>query len=123
MYIKIYFMKFFYRTKLIAVEIYSKRIEIDLMMVNRCKNCNLEYIDKFSFCPNCGQKVNDQLTVNLLFYNTISNYLSVDARILKSFISLLFRPGHVAKEFVYGKRLQYLHPAQFYLFVSVLFFF
>ncbi len=35
----------------------------------------------------------------------------------------MFKPGVVARRFVDGKRLQYLHPAQFYLFVSVVFFF
>ena len=29
----------------------------------------------------------------------------------------------MAKEFVLGRRLKYLHPAQYYLFASVLFFF
>ena len=36
---------------------------------------------------------------------------------------MLFKPGHVTKAFVSGKRMQYLHPAQCYLFVSVVFFF
>lgn len=92
-------------------------------MIKRCINCNSNYEENFSFCPNCGQKINDQLTVSLLFHNTVSNYFSADARILRSLIPLLFRPGHIAKEFIFGRRLLYLHPAQFYLFVSVVFFF
>jgi hypothetical protein len=35
----------------------------------------------------------------------------------------LVRPGFLAKKFVSGKRLMYLHPAQFYLFSSIVFFF
>ena len=35
----------------------------------------------------------------------------------------MFRPGYLARKFVEGKRLLYLHPAQYYLFVSVVFFF
>lgn len=88
-----------------------------------CKNCEEEFQDGFEFCPHCGQKAKDDLTIGVLFYNTISNYFSFDARFLKSFIPLLFRPGYVARKFVEGKRLQYLHPAQYYLFVSVIFFF
>ena len=88
-----------------------------------CKNCEEEFQDGFEFCPHCGQKAKDDLTISVLFYNTISNYFSFDARFLKSFIPLLFRPGYVARKFVEGKRLQYLHPAQYYLFVSVIFFF
>lgn len=88
-----------------------------------CSNCDFDCDETFSFCPNCGQQANEKLTVGVLFYNTISNYFSFDARFLKSVLPLLFRPGYIASEFVAGKRLQYLHPAQYYLFVSVLFFF
>ncbi|WP_299111427.1 DUF3667 domain-containing protein [uncultured Winogradskyella sp.] len=88
-----------------------------------CKNCEQPYDEGFQFCPHCGQKTNDELTIGVLFYNTISNYFSFDARFFKSFIPLLFKPGYLAKEFIKGKRLLYLHPAQMYLFISVVFFF
>lgn len=35
----------------------------------------------------------------------------------------MLKPGVLARRFVDGKRLKYLHPAQFYLFISVIFFF
>jgi len=89
----------------------------------KCRNCEKKIKAAFVFCPNCGQKAKDQLTLGLLFYNTINNYFSVDARFFKSFFPLLFLPGHLPKKFIEGKRLLYLHPAQFYLFVSVVFFF
>ncbi|MEE9363643.1 MAG: DUF3667 domain-containing protein [Cellulophaga sp.] len=88
-----------------------------------CKNCDLEFNDSYNYCPNCGQKSNDELTMGVLFSNTISNYFSVDARFFRSFIPLMFKPGDLARKFVDGKRLRYLHPAQFYLFISVVFFF
>ena len=88
-----------------------------------CKNCNKEFNEDYHFCPHCGQQAKDDLTISLLFYNTISNYFSFDARFFKSFLPLMFKPGYVARQFVGGKRLQFLHPAQYYLFVSVIFFF
>ena len=88
-----------------------------------CKNCEQKFQDNFEFCPYCGQKAKDDLTIGVLFYNTISNYFSFDARFFRSFLPLMFRPGYMAKRFVEGKRLLYLHPAQYYLFVSVVFFF
>ncbi|HLV15502.1 MAG TPA: DUF3667 domain-containing protein [Xanthomarina sp.] len=95
------------------------------MPANRtvCKNCDQAFNKTFSFCPYCGQKSKDELTLGVLFYNTISNYFSVDARFFKSFLPLLFKPGYLASKFVEGKRLLYLHPAQMYLFISVVFFF
>ena len=58
-----------------------------------------------------------------MFYNTITNYFSFDARFFKSVYPLLFKPGYLAKLFVNGQRATYLHPAQLYLFTSILFFF
>ncbi|GAA3606775.1 DUF3667 domain-containing protein [Flavivirga amylovorans] len=88
-----------------------------------CKNCENQFEETFKFCPHCGQQAKEDLTVGVLFYNTISNYFSFDARFFKSFLPLLFKPGYLAKKFIEGKRLMYLHPAQLYLFVSVVFFF
>ncbi|SFZ91700.1 Protein of unknown function [Flaviramulus basaltis] len=88
-----------------------------------CKNCEQQFEEDFKFCPHCGQQAKDKLTVKVLFYNTISNYFSFDARFFKSFFPLLFKPGYLAGKFVQGKRLLYLHPAQMYLFITVVFFF
>lgn len=88
-----------------------------------CKNCNVKYRKDFRFCPHCGQQNKDELTVSILFYNTITNYFSFDARFFKSIPPLLFKPGYLAKSFIDGRRTTFLHPAQMYLFISVLFFF
>ncbi|MCX7549757.1 DUF3667 domain-containing protein [Xanthomarina sp. F2636L] len=88
-----------------------------------CKNCENSFDSDFKFCPHCGQKDKDELTLGVLFYNTISNYFSFDARFFKSFIPLLIKPGYLARKFIEGKRLLYLHPAQMYLFVAIVFFF
>ncbi len=89
----------------------------------QCKNCEKNFDDSFEYCPYCGQEATDNLTVGVLFSNTIDNYISIDARFFRSFGTLMLKPGVVARRFVDGKRLKYLHPAQFYLFISVIFFF
>ncbi len=88
-----------------------------------CKNCDKQFDPGFAYCPHCGQKSGDDLTIGVLFSNTISNYFSVDARFFRSFLPLMFKPGVLARRFVDGRRQVYLHPAQFYLFISVIFFF
>jgi len=93
------------------------------MRQNTCKNCEQEFEIHYAYCPYCGQKSDETLTLGVLFYNTISNYFTFDARFFKSFIPLMLKPGYVAKRFVMGKRMMYLHPAQFYLFTSIVFFF
>ncbi len=88
-----------------------------------CSNCNQRFEAHYPFCPYCGQQAEDKLTIGVLFSNTISNYFSVDARFFRSFVPLMTKPGYLAKRFVQGQRLLYLHPAQMYLFISVVFFF
>jgi len=91
--------------------------------IKDCKNCEQPFNEAYEYCPHCGQKDKDELTISVLFYNTISNYFSFDARFFKSFIPLLFRPGYLARKFIEGKRLLYFHPGQLYLFIAVVFFF
>ncbi len=88
-----------------------------------CKNCEEQFKENFKFCPFCGQQAIEKLTVGILFYNTLSNYLSFDARFFRSLIPLLFKPGYLASKFISGKRMLYLHPAKMYLFSTVVFFF
>ncbi|WP_297798411.1 DUF3667 domain-containing protein [uncultured Eudoraea sp.] len=89
----------------------------------QCKNCEKAFESSFDFCPYCGQEVADKLTFGILFSKTIEDYFSIDARFFRSFGTLMIKPGVLARRFVDGKRLKYLHPAQFYLFISVIFFF
>ncbi|MEO6346402.1 MAG: DUF3667 domain-containing protein [Aquaticitalea sp.] len=88
-----------------------------------CSNCAQRFEAHYPYCPYCGQQAENKLTLGVLFSNTISNYFSVDARFFKSYLPLMTKPGFLAKEFVDGKRILYLHPAQMYLFISVVFFF
>lgn len=88
-----------------------------------CINCNKELNTSDKFCSDCGQSTNNKLTLHILFADLIGNYLSFDARFFKTIIPLLFKPGHIAKSFIEGKRNTYLHPGKIYLFISVLFFF
>ena len=91
--------------------------------ISKCLNCDSDLEQAFEFCPNCGQKTEEDLTMGVLFYNTISNYFSFDARFFRGFLPLMFRPGFLPQKFIEGKRLIYLHPGQMYLFVAFVFFF
>lgn len=95
----------------------------EIPTTEQCKNCEETFDASFEYCPYCGQETADNLTIGVLFSNTIDNYISIDARFFRSFGTLMTKPGVLARRFVDGKRLKYLHPAQFYLFISVIFFF
>ena len=88
-----------------------------------CKNCGYTLEKDQKYCARCGQKVEGKVTLSSIFKNTISNYLSIDSKLLKTIPVFVFRPGKIARQFCDGKRIAYLHPGQLYLFWSVLFFF
>ena len=113
-----------YATKF-AILYYSVFLDKVFQMptTEQCKNCEQTFDSSFEYCPHCGQEATDNLTFGVLFSNTIENYFSIDARFFSSFVTLMLKPGILARRFVDGKRLKYLHPAQFYLFISVVFFF
>ncbi|QCE42727.1 DUF3667 domain-containing protein [Psychroserpens sp. NJDZ02] len=88
-----------------------------------CKNCESDFKSGFDFCPHCGMKDKEDLTLGILFNNTLNNYLLWDSKFFKSFIPLMIKPGFLSNQFIGGKRLSYLHPAQLYLFITFVFFF
>ena len=115
---------FLKKTEIKFYYIYANQSQFSMpRKLTECSNCSNHFEAHYPYCPYCGQKANDDLTLGVLFNNTINNYFSVDARFFRSFIPLMLKPGYLAKRFVEGKRLLYLHPAQMYLFVSVVFFF
>ncbi len=40
----------------------------------KCLNCEESHENHFKFCPHCGQKSNEHLTIGVLFYNPIRDY-------------------------------------------------
>ncbi|AUC76693.1 DUF3667 domain-containing protein [Olleya sp. Bg11-27] len=90
---------------------------------NTCKNCESNFKSGFDFCPHCGMRDKEELTLGILFNNTLNNYLLWDSKFFKSFIPLMTKPGFLSNQFIGGKRLSYLHPAQLYLFITFVFFF
>ena len=45
-----------------------------------------------------------------------------DSRLWRTLAALLFKPGHLTREFLAGRRARYLPPVRLYLVLSVLFF-
>ncbi len=90
-------------------------------MQQQCKNCGTSFEGKF--CPQCGQSVKEfQQPVQALFYDFVGNMFAFDTRFWKTLSAVLLKPGRLALDFVRGKRVVYMPPFRFYLFVSFIFF-
>ncbi|MDY7397018.1 DUF3667 domain-containing protein [Aureibaculum sp. 2210JD6-5] len=50
------------------------------------------------------------------------DFFSFDSRFFKTFTPLIFKPGKISKEYINGKRMQYVNPFKLYLNVTIVFF-
>lgn len=86
-----------------------------------CRNCGLDFRGKF--CPECGQSVKDyDKPLRFLFVDVAGNLFAFDTRVWRTIKSVLFFPGKMEREYAEGKRVKYMPPFRFYVFVSFFFF-
>ena len=86
-----------------------------------CSNCGNTGTGKF--CSSCGQKYSDlNKPVKELLHELLDS-LDLDKRLLKTFIPFILKPGHLALEYLAGRRKSYTSPLRLYLIMSLIFFF
>ncbi|MBX2960970.1 MAG: DUF3667 domain-containing protein [Cyclobacteriaceae bacterium] len=86
-----------------------------------CLNCGTPLTGKF--CGQCGQKdLPRRQAIGDLSINFISSFFSFESKFFKTFISLMFKPGILIRDYNEGKRERYYHPARMYVFLSFIFF-
>ena len=82
-----------------------------------CKNCDAPLSDKF--CANCGQKADiHRITFKHFLHEFFHAFTHTDKGILLLMKALITRPGHVAKEYLDGKRKKYFNPLSFLVILS-----
>lgn len=86
-----------------------------------CLNCGTEVQDRF--CSHCGQENVDtkESFGHLLshFFQDITHY---DSKFVLTLKYLFTRPGLLTKEYVKGRRMDYVNPIRLYVFTSFVFF-
>ncbi|MFN7013141.1 MAG: DUF3667 domain-containing protein [Bacteroidia bacterium] len=88
-----------------------------------CLNCNSELPENAKYCSNCGQKVDSPIIRFKDFVkDAFEDYFSIDSKIFKSLLPLLFKPGFLTLEYIKGKRNSYIPPFKMFLIISVLYF-
>jgi hypothetical protein len=90
----------------------------------QCPNCGHSIQPADQFCAQCGQRTHDlHLPLKHLAQEVFEDLFHFEDRSLQTLKKLVFAPGTLTKEFIAGKRMSYVAPIRFYVFVSVLFFF
>ena len=89
------------------------------MHPTNCLNCATLLTADDRFCPTCGQKSDThKITMSHIWHDVIHAFTHADKGFLYVFKELLYRPGHVAREYVDGMRKKYFNPFS-YLFIIV----
>ena len=80
-----------------------------------CKNCNTAFNDTQNFCFECGAKViRNRLKPKVLVEQVNEEFLSVDNKLLKTFIHLFTKPEAVIVGYINGTRKKYINVIQYF---------
>ncbi len=99
----------------------SRGVLIDTKSVQAgaCKNCDRPLMAEWRYCADCGQEAAlHRLTLPEIGHETLHALWHVDRSVLSLIRALALRPGHVARDYVSGRRKRYYGPFAF-LIVSV----
>ena len=89
--------------------------------IGLCDNCGMPVERRF--CGNCGQRLEPPVHSLWHFTKVATEDLThADSRVWRTLAALLFKPGYLTREFLYGRRASYLPPVRLYLVLSVAFF-
>lgn len=88
-----------------------------------CPNCNTMLKSEDNFCPNCGQE-NHDLKIPLwhLVYEFVESIFHFDIKVWTTLKAIFTSPGKITNDFIEGKRVCYVNPARFYVFISFVLF-
>ncbi len=94
------------------------------MQPARCLNCEQTILPEQKFCSQCGQKTDiHRLDFHYLVHEAVHSITHADKSIFNLLAKLSYQPGHVARNFLAGKRKRFLSPLNFYLIIIGVFVF
>tara|TARA_Y100000815_G_scaffold135963_1_gene122577 strand:- start:1730 stop:2509 length:780 start_codon:yes stop_codon:yes gene_type:complete len=80
-----------------------------------CRNCHKELKDSQKYCDECGAKViKNRLTPKILTKQINEQFLSIDNKLLLTFVDLFKRPETVIVEYIEGTRKKYIDVLQYF---------
>ena len=89
----------------------------------RCPNCGEEL--QGEYCQACGQKRihRQELGLKHFFIHAANEFTDLESnKIVRTFTTLLFKPGRLTDEYLAGRKGRYITPVRLYLTFSALYF-
>lgn len=94
-----------------------------LWQTETCPNCGATLAGEY--CQSCGQKRihRHDFAIKHFFGHVIHEFTHMDSnKILRSFGTLLFRPGRLTADYLAGRKGSYINPIRIYLTFSAIYF-
>ncbi len=89
-------------------------VKEDPPITTRCLNCGHEFTG--TFCPHCGQKADTKrFSTRDTLRSLMVSFIGQDNTIFNTCFELLYRPGHMIRDFICGMRTRYIRPVQMLL--------
>jgi hypothetical protein len=86
-----------------------------------CANCGRSFSGRF--CPDCGQNQEDiRRPFAEIARDFLGDFFAFDARIWRTLVPLLTRPGSLTVDYIEGRRARYVPPLRLYVFAGFLYF-
>lgn len=86
-----------------------------------CRNCSAPLSG--NYCGNCGQAAHPHRTMAHVFEEFLHGVIHFDTKAWRTLPMVMFRPGTLTRNYVYGKRARYISPLALFLFTVFLMFF
>lgn len=97
-----------------------KPIVVDEAESHKCKNCGTEY--RGNYCPGCGQSSHTpRLSGRTAVESMAGVIMAADRGFLHTCIDLTLRPGYMMRDYVMGRRVQYLGPVNLLFLLSTVY--
>ena len=86
-----------------------------------CANCGRSFSGRF--CPDCGQDLEDiRRPFAEIARDMMSDFFAFDARLWRTVVPLITRPGRLTVDYIEGRRARYVPPLRLYVFAGFLYF-
>lgn len=90
-----------------------------LVSTGICRNCGASAPE--AYCPQCGQEtVLHPPTLHEFLHEFFSHYVAIDGPLFRTIWLLLSAPGRLTKEYLAGRKRQFILPLRLYLTISLL---
>lgn len=99
----------------------SKQASTNEDSATTCTNCGANLAG--AYCHACGQSAHIHRSLLHMFEEVLHGIFHFDTKAWRTIPALIFKPGHLTKHYIQGKRTSFVSPLALFLFLIFLMFF